>query len=242
MNVEVKSSNGITLVPMETRLMANRKIFIEGEIDANIACEFVRKVLLLNYEDSKKTIDVLINSPGGEINSGMMIYDAIQSSKAPIRMFCIGKAYSMAALLFACGNNGRYMLPHGELMLHEPLLGNRVLGNSSSIKSISDSLIDTKNKINQILAKHTGKSREEIEKATGFDHYFDPAESIDFGLCDAIAGLDIIMEGKVSNPEEIIINREDLIHIHEKINEVLSGLEQEVLSEYLDGKSYQEKT
>lgn len=195
MNVQVKSSSGITLVPVESRLMSNRKIFIEGEINADTACEFVKKVMLLNSEDIQKPIDVLINSTGGEINSGMLVYDVIQSSKAPIRMFCIGRAYSMGAVLFACGNNGRYMLPHGELMIHEPLLGSRVGGNSSSIKSISDSLIETKKKMNQILAKHTGKTEEEVEKATGYDHYFSPEESVEFGLCDEIVGFDKVMEG-----------------------------------------------
>lgn len=174
MNVQVKSSNGITLVPIESRLMAERKIFIEGEINADAACEFVKKVLLLNSEDRQSPMDVLVNSPGGEINSGLLMYDVIQASRAPIRMFCIGKAYSMAAVLFASGNHGRYILPHGELMVHEPLLGNRVGGNSSSIKSISDSLLETKKKMNRILARHTGKSEEEVERAAGFDHYFSP--------------------------------------------------------------------
>ena len=195
MNVQVKSSNGITLVPVDSKLMANRKIFIEGEIDSEKACEFVKEVMLLNAEASQSPIDVLISSPGGEINSGMLMYDVIQASIAPIRMFCIGRAYSMGAVLFACGNHGRYMLPHGELMIHEPLLGNRVGGNSSSIKSISDSLLETKRKMNQLLAKHTGKSEEEVEKATGFDHYFSPEESVEFGLCDQIVGFDKIMEG-----------------------------------------------
>lgn len=195
MNVQVKTNHGITLVPVESRLMAERKIFIEGEIDAEKACEFAKQVMLLNSEDSRKQIDVLINSPGGEINSGMMMYDVIQASKAPIRMFCVGRAYSMGAVLFACGNHGRYMLPHAELMLHEPLLGNRIGGNSSSIKSISDTLIETKKKLNRLLAKHTGKTEEDVEAATAFDHYFSPEESIDFGLCDEIIGFDKIMEG-----------------------------------------------
>lgn len=194
MNIQVKSSSGITLVPIESRLMSNRKIFIEGEIDAETACEFVKKVMLLNSEDSQKPIDVLINSPGGEINSGMLMYDVIQASKAPIRMFCIGRAYSIGAVLFACGNHGRYMLPHAELMVHEPLLGNRVGGNSSSIKSISDNLLETKKKMNQILAKHTGKSEKVVSKATSYDHYFSPKESVEFGLCDEIINFDKIME------------------------------------------------
>lgn len=192
--MQVKSSNGITLVPLESRLMADRKIFIEGEINDEKACEFVKKVMILNRENEHNPIDVLINSPGGEIHSGMLMYDVIQSSRAPIRMFCIGRAYSMGAVLFACGNYGRYMLPHSELMLHEPLLGNRVGGNSSSIKSISDSLLESKRKMNQILVRHTGRSEEEVEEATGYDHYFSPGESVDFGLCDEIVGFEKIME------------------------------------------------
>ena len=194
MNVLIKSANGITQVSADSKLLSQRKVFIEGEISPEAACEFIKKIMVLNAEDSVVPIDVLINSPGGEINSGMVMYDVIQSSKAPIRMFCIGRAYSMGAVLFACGNNGRYMLPHSELMLHEPLLGNRVGGNSSSIRSISESLLETKRKMNQILAKHTGKSEEEVEKATSYDHYYSPEESKDFGLCDEIVDFSMIIE------------------------------------------------
>lgn len=194
MNVQVKSSNGISLVPVESRLMADRKIFIEGEINAEAACEFIKKVMLLNREDKTKPITVLINSCGGEINSGMLMYDVIQASEAPIRMFCIGRAYSMGAVLFASGNHGRYMLPHGELMIHEPLIGNHIGGSSSSIKSVSDNLQETKKKMNKILAKHTGKTEKEVEKATSFDHYFSPEESVAFGLCDEIVDFTKIME------------------------------------------------
>lgn len=195
MEVLMKSSNGITRVQADSKLLSKRKVFIEGEITPESACEFIKKIMVLNEENSEKPIDVLINSPGGEINSGMLIYDVLQSSKPPIRMFCIGRAYSMGAVLFASGNHGRYMLPHSELMLHEPLLGNRVAGNSSSIKSISDSLLETKKKMNQILSKHTGRSEEEVEKATSFDHYYSPEESKEFGLCDDIVDFNTIMEG-----------------------------------------------
>lgn len=194
MNVLVKSSSGITQVSADSKLLSQRKVFIEGEISSESACEFIKKILILNEEDTDKPIDVLINSPGGEINSGMAIYDVIQASKAPIRMFCIGRAYSMGAVLFSSGNHGRYMLPHSELMLHEPLLGNRVSGNSSSIQSISESLLETKQRMNQILARHTGKSEEEVEKATSYDHYYSPEESREFGLCDEIVDFNKIME------------------------------------------------
>ena len=194
MNVQVKSSNGTNVIPLETKLLAQRKIFVEGEIDREKACSFVKQILFLCNEDRKKPIDVLINSPGGEITAGLLMYDCIQSCYTPIRMYCIGISYSMGALLFASGNHGRYMFPHSELMLHEPLLGSRVGGNASSIRSISESLMDTKNKMNEILAKHTGQSIKEIEEATGFDHYYSPEESVEFGLADGIVSFDKLME------------------------------------------------
>ncbi|MDO4322179.1 MAG: ATP-dependent Clp protease proteolytic subunit [Lachnospiraceae bacterium] len=195
MQVQVRSSSGITLVPMDVHLMNARKIFIEGEINQESACEFAKEIMVLTREDQEKPIDVLINSPGGDILSGLLIYDVIQASTAPLRMFCLGRAYSMGAVLFASGSHGRYMLPHSELMLHEPLLGSQVGGSASSIQSISESLTEAKTKINRILAKHTGRTEEEIEKATRFDHYYSPEESISFGLADRIVGFDKIMEG-----------------------------------------------
>lgn len=193
MNVQVKSSSGITLIPIETRFMAERKIFIEGDTSGDKAMDFMKKVIYLNRESSAP-INVFINSNGGEINAGMLYYDAIQSSKAPISMWCVGHAYSMAAVIFASAKQ-RYMLPHSELMLHEPLLGSQIHGNASSIKSISDSLLETKQKMNRLLAKHTGHTEDEVEQTSRYDHYFTPEEALAFGLCDQIADLSMIMEG-----------------------------------------------
>ncbi len=191
MQVPVKSSNGIFLMPMETRLLGERKIFLEGEINEAKACDFVKQILFLSRE-GEEPIQLLINSPGGDMNAGLLMYDVVQSGRVPVETICLGRAYSMAAVLFASGTGGRYMMPHSELMLHEPLLGTRVGGNSSSIRSISDSLIKAKKKMNEILARHTGKTEKEIEKATGYDHYFSVQESIAFGLCDGEAGMDRI--------------------------------------------------
>ncbi len=193
MQFPIKTSAGITLMPADSQLLTHRKIFIEGEINAETACTFLKQVLFLNREDAHKPIDVMVNSCGGEINSGLLMYDIIQSSTAPIRMYCAGRAYSMAAILIACGMHGRYILPHGELMLHQPLLGNQVGGNASSLKSISDSLLETKAKINAILSKHTGKSVDEIEQMTSFDHYFTAEEAVDAGLCDEICSFERIV-------------------------------------------------
>ena len=184
MNILIRSSSGITQVPVETKLLSERRIFIEGEITANTAMEFVKQMLYLNIE-SEETITVFINSPGGEINSGLLIYDAIVGSKAPVRTICMGKAYSMGAVLFTCAKE-RFMLPNSELMLHQPLLGGRVSGNASSIRSISDSLLETKRKLNKLIAIHTGKTEKEIDEATGFDHYYSPDEAVDFHLADKV--------------------------------------------------------
>lgn len=194
MNTLMKSAGGITQVSADSRLLAKRIMFLEGVIDADSAGEFVRQLLILNHESTDKPIRVLINSLGGEISSGLMIYDAIQGSRAPVETYCVGHAYSMAAVIAACSSHGRYILPHGELMIHEPMLGERVGGNSTSIHSISESLLEMKDRMNQILAKHTGRSVEEMEKATRYDHFFTAAESVDFGLCDAIVGFDKLLE------------------------------------------------
>lgn len=188
MQIQVRSANGISLIPLETRHMSLRRVFIRGEISLQAAWEFQDKIMLLNDESATDPIDLFITSPGGDIRAGMMMYDVIQNSEAPIRMYCQGIAYSMAAVLFACGRHGRYMLPHSELMLHEPLLGNAVHGNASSIRNISQQLLDARDKINRLLARHTGKSVEEVELACNHDHFFSPEESVEFGLADGILG------------------------------------------------------
>ena len=192
MYIQVKTSSGITMVPMESKLLDNRKVFLEGDIDSEKACEFIKKIMLLIYEDAELAIDVYINTCGGDINSGLLIYDAIQGSPAPIRTICMGKAYSMGAILLASGRE-RWTLPHGKIMIHEPLVGG-VEGSSSSIKSISESLLNTTHIVNDILSRHTNRSVEEITKATEYDHYFNAEEAVSFGLCDRIIDFSEIME------------------------------------------------
>lgn len=191
MNVLLRTSSGIVSIPMEAKHLSKRLIKIRGEITEDIAVDFLDQLLELNME-SEEPITVLINTPGGEINSGLMMVDAITGSRAPVRMVCTGKAYSMGAVLFACAKE-RLMLPNSELMLHQPLLGGRVSGNASSIKSISDSLLETKTKLNKLIASYTGKTEDEIDEATNYDHYFSAEEAIEFKLCDKmISFTDII--------------------------------------------------
>lgn len=197
MNVLIKNSGGICTLPIETKLLADRKIFIEGEINQASALEFVKALIFLVKEDKDAPIDIIINSMGGEINgAGLMMYDAICSCPTPLRLICTGVAYSIAALLFISGTKGsRLMLEHAELMLHEPLINNRIGGNCSSIKSISDSLLDTRRKLNKLLVRHSGRTEAEIEQATSYDHFYTPSEAIEFGLADHIVDFKSIMEG-----------------------------------------------
>ena len=186
MHIQVNSAGGITLVPMETRLMTQRRVFIRGEISMDTACKFCDQIMLLNDQSEAEPIDLYITSPGGDLRAGMLMYDVIHGSRAPIRMFCQGIAYSMAAVLFASGEHGRFLLPHSELMLHEPLLGNAVRGNASSIRSVSEQLLEARDKLNRLLSDHTGRTEQEIEEACRYDHFFSAEECVAFGLADAI--------------------------------------------------------
>lgn len=184
--IERESVNGIQEVSLYTNAFTNRKVFLFGPIDEKTVYTFTAQMLYL-MEDEQSPIDIFINSPGGEVNSGLAIYDLIQSCKAPVNMYCIGMAASMGALIFAGGKKGhRFMLPHSKVMIHELLIPNGVGGSASSIKSTADSILQTRELLNGILAKHTGKSLEEINKATDHDNFMTADEAIEFGLCDKV--------------------------------------------------------
>lgn len=197
MNYIDRGCNSITLMSTETKLGEDRFISIKGTIDSETADIFAEQILILNRESTTEPITVLINSTGGSVSQGLLMYDAIQGSIAPIRLVCKGEAYSMAAVLLASGNpkHGRYILPNSKVMIHEPLIQGGVGGKTSSIKSISDSLIETRQKLNGILAKHTGHTVEEIDAATSYDHYFTAEEAVEFGLCDKVIDFGFLIKG-----------------------------------------------
>lgn len=185
-SVEVESANGTREVSLSTRHLMNRRIFLTGEINSELADAFLSQLLYLQ-EDSEESVTIYINSPGGEVNAGLMIYDAIQASPLKINMVCSGMAASMAAIIFAGGQKGRrFILKHSKVMIHEPLIAGGVGGSATSIKNISDSILETRKIVNDILAHHTGKKLEEIDEATAFDNYMNAEEAIKFGICDKI--------------------------------------------------------
>lgn len=184
--IEVEGANGTREVSLYTRHLMNRNLFLTGEINADMANSFVAQLLYLE-ETPDEPVNIYINSPGGEVNAGLMIYDAIQGSRLEINMICTGLAASMAAVLLAGGQrDSRYILRHSKVMIHEPLLANGVGGSATSIRKISESIIETRELVNGILATHTGKTVEEINEATSFDNYMSAEEAITFGLCDRI--------------------------------------------------------
>lgn len=184
--IEVESAHGVREVSLDTRHLMKRRIFLKGEINEETANDFLSQMLYLEQE-SKAPVTIYINSPGGSVNAGLVIYDCIQASELEINMVCAGTAASMAAIIFAGGQKERrFILPHSKVMIHEPLLAGGVGGSATSIKNISDSILETREIVNGILAKHTGKTVKEINKATSFDNYMNAEEAIKFGLCDKI--------------------------------------------------------
>ena len=171
-----RSANGVDVISLDTFNCERRTLCIRGEITQESAFEFALTAAYLNSLSETESITVYINSPGGDIDAGLLMYDVIQTSPAPIRLVALGTAYSMAALLFASGLHGRYLLPNSKLMLHEPLLGYPIGGNTSSIKTISD--------------------EEQIEEITKHDHFFTADESVAFGLADEVITFDrLVKEG-----------------------------------------------
>ncbi len=183
--IEVQSSRGPREVHLRTEHLKNRRVFLIGSIEGDMAENIISQLLYLDQDEAP--IHMIINSPGGSVSDGLMIYDILQGMKSTVEMYCMGSAASMAALLFASGKEGhRHMLPHAKTMIHEPLISHGVGGSATSISRISESILETKKIVNELLAKHTGKELDEIDEATAYDNYMNAQESIEFGLCDDI--------------------------------------------------------
>ena len=132
-------------------------------------------------------VDILMHSPGGEVNSGLMIYDVLRGMRCEVNHWCLGTCASMAAILLASGKKGhRFILPHGQVMIHEPQVLSGIGGSASSIRNLSDSILRTREITNKILAEHTGHTLAEINDATAYDHYMGAGEAVEFGICDEI--------------------------------------------------------
>ena len=180
-----QTARGERAFDIYSRLLKERVIFITGPINDNLSNLSVAHLLFLESENPKKDINIYINSPGGVISSGLAIYDTMQFVSPSISTLCIGQAASMGALLLCGGDKKkRFALPNSRIMIHQPLGGFQ--GQASDIEIHAKEILLMKKKVNEILAKHTGKSMKTIEKDTDRDNFLNANEAKDYGIVDDI--------------------------------------------------------
>ncbi|MBI5778094.1 MAG: ATP-dependent Clp endopeptidase proteolytic subunit ClpP [Planctomycetes bacterium] len=180
-----KSGKGERAYDIWSRLLKDRIVFIGGPIDDYVANLIIAQILFLQMENKNQSIDLYINSPGGSVTAGLAIYDTMQFVQCDVATYCIGQASSMGAVLLAAGTKGkRSCLPHARVMIHQPWGG--VQGTAQDIKIQAEEIIKLKQKINLILAKHTGQSLEKIEKDTDRDYFMSGDEAKKYGLIDEV--------------------------------------------------------
>lgn len=179
-----KEANGERSYDIYSRLLKDRIIILNGEINDTTANIIVAQLLYLDSENHSD-ISLYINSPGGVITSGMAIYDTINFIKSDVSTICIGMAASMAAFILSSGKKGkRYILPNSEVMIHQPLGGAQ--GQATEIKIAAERILKLKDKLNKILAKNTNQKLEKIENDTERDYFLDANEALEYGLVDKI--------------------------------------------------------
>lgn len=168
-----------------SRLLAERIIFLVGEVDDSMAASITAQLLYLEAMDTEKDIQIYINSPGGSVSAGLAIYDTMQYIKCDVSTNCIGLAASMGSFLLAGGTKGkRYALPNAEVMIHQVLGGAQ--GQATDVEITTKHLLKTKEKLNRMLAANTGRDYEVICAATERDHWMSADEAMEFGIIDKV--------------------------------------------------------
>lgn len=171
---------------IEEQMLQRREIFLWGEVDDIMARAVVQKILYFDGEE-KKDIKIFINSPGGAISSGLAIYDAMNYAKSDIVTVCMGQAASMGAVLLCAGAKGkRFAWENARVMIHQPLIAGNMYGPASDLQIQAEEILRIRNKLNEILAHHTGKSLKEIELDTDRDMFMSAEEAQKYGLIDKI--------------------------------------------------------
>ena len=180
-----QTSRGERSYDIYSRLLEDRIIFLSGEIDDAVANTVVAQLIYLEAKDPQKDISLYINSPGGSVSAGLAIYDTMNYIKCDVSTICIGMAASMGAFLLSCGAKGkRFALPNSEIMIHQPLGGAQ--GQASDIKIAAEHILRTKQKLNEILSKNSGKPLSVIERDTDRDNYLSAGEAQEYGLIDKV--------------------------------------------------------
>ena len=168
-----------------SRLLIDRIVFISGEVNDEMANAICAQLLFLQSQDAKKEISVYVNSPGGSVTAGLAIYDTMQFMKCPVATYCIGQAASMGAVLLTAGTKGRrFSLPNARIMIHQPWGGAE--GKASDIEITAKEILRLKEKLNEILAKHSGRKMADVVKDTDRDHFMSAEEAKAWGLIDEV--------------------------------------------------------
>ncbi|WP_345492511.1 ATP-dependent Clp endopeptidase proteolytic subunit ClpP [Orbus sasakiae] len=180
-----QNSRGERAYDIYSRLLKERIIFMTGQVEDHMANLIVAQMLFLEAENPEKDIYLYINSPGGVITAGMSIYDTMQFIKPDVSTICLGQACSMGAFLLTAGAKGkRYCLPNARVMIHQPLGGFQ--GQASDIQIHAKEVLKVKNRMNELMALHTGQPLDVIEKDTDRDNFMSAQQAVDYGLVDAI--------------------------------------------------------
>ncbi len=168
-----------------SRLLIDRIVFISGEVTDEMANAVCAQLLFLQSQDAKKDISVYINSPGGSVTAGLAIYDTMQFVKCPVATYCIGQAASMGAILLTAGEKGkRYALPNSRIMTHPPWGGAE--GKASDIEITAKEILRLKERLNEILARHSGRKIQDVERDTDRDYFMSAEEACKWGLVDKV--------------------------------------------------------
>ena len=180
-----QTSRGERAYDIYSRLLKERVIFLVGPVEDHMANLVVAQLLFLEAENPEKDIHLYINSPGGVVTAGMSIYDTMQFIKPDVSTICIGQACSMGAVLLAGGAAGkRHCLPHSRMMIHQPLGGFR--GQASDIEIHAREILGIRQRLNEVLAHHTGQSIDVISKDTDRDNFMNAQEATEYGLIDSV--------------------------------------------------------
>lgn len=180
-----QSARGERSYDIYSRLLKDRVVFAVGQVEDHMANLIVAQLLFLESENPDKDIYFYINSPGGVVTAGLSVYDTMQFIKPSVSTMCLGQAASMGAVLLAAGEKGkRFSLPNSRVMIHQPLGGFQ--GQASDIMIHAEETQKIKDKLNAILAEHTGRNVEDVEKATDRDNFLSAEEALDFGLIDRV--------------------------------------------------------
>lgn len=180
-----ESSTGIQTVSICNEMFSRREIECVGTVDEAMTYSLCQQLRQLQQSGPDEQITIFFNSPGGEVQSGLAIYDTMQAISCPIRTVCLGMAASMAALLFVAGDT-RHMLPHARILIHDPLIAGGVGGSALELKTISDNLLRTRQITGEIIARHTGHSLEEVLEKTSRDSWFEAPDAVAWGLADEV--------------------------------------------------------